>query len=175
MTDWQTIVDKYGRLVWHTAYRLLNNEADASDCFQETFLSALEVVKKEPVRDFKALLSRIATARAIDILRHRITQEKRFVGEDGTAEMPDRREIEPDKALEQKDLADRVRQLLVKLPPQEAEVFCLRHFEDMSLRQIAGQLGISTVHAGVILHRGKEKLRALIDLPQEMKGGQNNE
>ena len=45
------------------------------------------------------------------------------------------------------------------LPPQEAQVFCLRYLNDMSYRQIAKQLDIKTNAAGVLLHRARIKLR----------------
>ncbi|MCY2954074.1 MAG: hypothetical protein NTU53_19210, partial [Planctomycetota bacterium] len=43
-------VREYGPLVWKTAYRLLPSEADAADCFQETFISAMEASCRSPVR-----------------------------------------------------------------------------------------------------------------------------
>jgi len=64
--DWQMIVKKHGPAVWQTAYRLLGNHTDAADCFQETFVSALKVSRKQRVRNFSALLVRLATMRAID-------------------------------------------------------------------------------------------------------------
>ena len=42
MTDWEHVVRTHGPLVWQTAWRLLGQEADAADCFQETFVSAME-------------------------------------------------------------------------------------------------------------------------------------
>ena len=60
-----------GAAVWRTAYRLLGNRADADECFQEAFLAALEVSRREPVRDWGALLRRLAAARALDRLRRR--------------------------------------------------------------------------------------------------------
>jgi len=72
--DWQVVVEKYGPLIWRTAYRLLGNPADAADCFQETFVSALEVSRRQRVRNFSALLVRLATARAVDRLRQRMRQ-----------------------------------------------------------------------------------------------------
>ncbi len=63
--DWQMIVKKHGPAVWQTAYRLLGNNTDAADCFQETFVSALEVSRRQRVRNFSALLVRLATTRAI--------------------------------------------------------------------------------------------------------------
>lgn len=69
MIDWQIIIKEHGPVVWQTAYRLLGNHADAADCFQETFVSALEFCQHQRVRNFSALLARLATTRAIDQLR----------------------------------------------------------------------------------------------------------
>jgi RNA polymerase sigma-70 factor (ECF subfamily) len=71
MTDWKTIVDQYGGLVWAAAYRLVGNSADAADCFQETFLEAAKLARRDPVRDWAALLRHLTTARALDLLRVR--------------------------------------------------------------------------------------------------------
>jgi RNA polymerase sigma factor (sigma-70 family) len=73
--DWQTIVTECGPLVWRTAYRLLGNHADTADCFQETFLAALELSRRQPVRNMSGLLVRLATTRAIDRLRQRVRHE----------------------------------------------------------------------------------------------------
>ena len=43
MTDWPQIIATYGGLVWKTARSLLNNDADAADCFQETFVETLNL------------------------------------------------------------------------------------------------------------------------------------
>ncbi|MBA7711503.1 hypothetical protein ES703_120469 [subsurface metagenome] len=65
MIDWQMVVKKHGPAVWQTAYRLLGNHADTADCFQETFICALELSRRQRVRSFPALLVRSATTRAI--------------------------------------------------------------------------------------------------------------
>ena len=72
MVDWDAIVSREGPTVWRTVYRLLGNRADAEDCFQETFLSALTFANhQEHIRNPRALLQRFATARALDRLRRR--------------------------------------------------------------------------------------------------------
>jgi RNA polymerase sigma-70 factor (ECF subfamily) len=78
MTDWSQIVQQHGPMVWRTARRLLNNEADASDCFQWAFLSALEVERKEAIRNWPALLKRLAISRALDYLRRRRRESNRL-------------------------------------------------------------------------------------------------
>jgi RNA polymerase sigma-70 factor (ECF subfamily) len=70
----------------------------------------------------------------------------------------------PDQQAEQLELVEKVRQSLSSLPPQEAQVFCLRYLNDMSYRQIAAQLGITTNSAGVLLHRARSRLRESIEL-----------
>ena len=69
MTDWDDIVARHGRLVWETAWRMLGNHADASDCYQTCFMDAIKLAQRETVRDWPAALRRLATARALDILR----------------------------------------------------------------------------------------------------------
>src|SRR5688500_13327776 len=77
MTDWEGIVERDGPAVWRTVYRLLGRRADAEDCFQETFLAALELWRRQPVRHPRAALQRIATARAVDRLRRRYREAGR--------------------------------------------------------------------------------------------------
>src|SRR4051794_35257622 len=77
MPDWDAIVGQHGRLVWRTAYRLLGNDADAGDCFQETFLSALTAARRERIENWAGFLRRLATTRALDRLRRRLGQSGR--------------------------------------------------------------------------------------------------
>jgi RNA polymerase sigma-70 factor (ECF subfamily) len=164
VVDWQLIVKKYGPAVWLTAYRLLGNDADTADCFQETFTSALQLSRRQRIRSFSALLTRLATTRAIDLLRRRLRQSKIHAEPADSADVPGKNPG-PLQQVQTKELADRLRNALIQLPPQEAQVFCLRYFNDMSYRQIAGELGIKTNTAGVLLHRSRAKLNALLDTP----------
>lgn len=160
--DWQRIIEKHGAIVWQTAYRLLGNHTDAADCFQETFVCALEVSRRQRVRSFSALLVRLATARAIDQLRKRIRDEQAHLN---IKEMVNATSNDPGPAqeLQNRELAARLREALAQLPSNEAGVFCMRHFNDMSYRQIAKELRIKTGHAGVLLHRAREKLRNILE------------
>src|SRR5438445_557444 len=71
MPDWPTILSRDGPAAWRTAYRLLGHRADADECFQDACLAALEVSRRQPVRHWRALLQRLAAARAVDRLRER--------------------------------------------------------------------------------------------------------
>jgi RNA polymerase sigma factor (sigma-70 family) len=164
--DWQLIIEEHGSVVWKTAYRLLGNEADAADCFQETFVSALEFCRRQQVRNFSALLTRLATARAIDQLRRRFRRSRcETVPADWTT-LPSTNPC-PVQQAQHKELTDGLRKSLSKLPHQEAQAFCLRYLNDMSYRQIANELGIKANAAGVLLHRARAKLRESFELPMK--------
>jgi len=160
--DWPLILEKYGPGVWQTVYRFLGNEADAADCFQETFLCVLEVSRRQRVRNFSALLARVATSRAINRLRQRTRQSQRN-GDPAHLVLAAGSNPGPSRQAEGRELAAKLRQALAELPPQEAEAFCLRHFSDMSYRQIAKELGIKTNAAGMLLHRARTKLRNILE------------
>ena len=161
--DWQLIIEEHGTAVWQTAYRLLGNRADAADCFQETFVSALQFSRRRRVRNFPALLTRLATARAIDQLRRRFRRANLGAA---LADSPDVPSTNPGPAqvVQQQELTDALRESLSKLAPREAEAFCLRYLNDMSYRQIADELRVTTNAAGVLLHRARTKLRESFEL-----------
>lgn len=156
MTDWPAIVQQHGSLVWRTAYRLLSHEADAADCFQRTFLAAVELDAREPVRNWAAILTRLATARAMEQLRVRYRSAGRFspltVEPIGTSD-------DSLHAATAGELADRLRVALAGIEPRQAEVFCLVCLEGRSNQDAAELMGITAAHAGVLLQRGRRALR----------------
>jgi RNA polymerase sigma-70 factor (ECF subfamily) len=163
MTEWSQIVRQYGPMVWRTAHRLLNNEADASDCFQRAFISALELERAQLIRNWRAVLKRLATARAVECLRRRRRESGRR--EDCQDRLIiDRKTVGPVQAAEAGELAGRLREAVAMPDDQQAQVFCLACLEDLSYQDIAGQLGITVNHVGVLLHRARanlqERLRA---------------
>lgn len=160
--DWQQIVKEYGPIVWRTAYRLLGNHTDAADCFQETFVSALEVARRQRVRHFPALLVQLATARAIDRLRQRFRYPQLSIDAVDLIFVPNE-DPGPVEQVQTQELAGRLRKALAYLPPKQAQVFCLRYFNELSYGKIAKQLGIRTNTARVLLHRARMKLHTFFD------------
>jgi RNA polymerase sigma-70 factor (ECF subfamily) len=154
--NWSDIVRDFGPLVWRTARRLLRDHADAADCFQQTFVSALQLETREPVSNWPGLLQRIATARALDLLRKRMrhpTSDLEFA--DSVPSTLD----DPVSMAQGAELGDRLREALATLPAQQSEVFCLRHLNELSYQEISTQLGMSIDAVGVTLHRARGRLR----------------
>ncbi len=158
MTDWSQIVTEHGPAVWRTARRLLGHEADAADCFQRTFVSALELERKEPVRNWPALLKRLATARALEQLRQR-RRERDRMGPLPELEAVDGKAVDPAEAAVAGDLTQRLRLALAELEPRQAEVVSLACLEGLTYEEIGGVLGLPTSTVGVLLHRARSVLR----------------
>ena len=161
MTDWQRVVSEHSDAVRQTAWRLVGNEADAADCLQEAFMAAVKVSRNRRVRNWRGLLKVLATRRALDKLRSRIRQSAR------SSSLADWSAVAspapgPVQTAEAAELAARLRLALPQLSPAQAEVFCLRHLDDLSYRQIAGQLDIKMSAVGVLLHRARTRLREIL-------------
>jgi RNA polymerase sigma-70 factor, ECF subfamily len=155
------IVDQHGQLVWTTVWRLLGHPADALDCYQETFLEAVKVARREPVDNWAALLRHLATARALDLLRARCRQRNRtdaLVDPDALASQT----ASPREEAEANELAERLRAALAQLPHDQAEVFCLSCLDKLTYREIAERLKLTTNAVGVLLHRARGRLRELL-------------
>ena len=161
MAEWQTIVSRHSPAVWRTAYRLLGDRDAAADCFQETFLTALELSRRQKVRNWAALLVRLCTCRAMDQLRRRLRHADRHdeLADWSTVASPNPGPVEHAQADE---LSRRLRSALTELPDGQAEVFCLRCLNELSYREIARQLGIKPSAVGVLLHRARARLRQLL-------------
>jgi RNA polymerase sigma-70 factor, ECF subfamily len=161
MTDWDSIVDEHGPLVWRAAYRLLGNEADAADCYQEAFAAALQVSRREAVRNWPAMLQKLATTHALDRLRRRLKQAARQDARPDVDKMPSA-DPGPDRLAQGQELLGRLRGALIELPEMQAQAFWLTGIEEMSYQEAALELGIEPNHLGVLLHRARLRLRELL-------------
>jgi len=159
--EWPAIVRDHGAIVWKTAYRLLGHEADAADCFQETFVSAMDVAGRQQVENWPGLLQKLATSRALDQLRRRMREAQRRTRDVSWDRMTAAGEGPLQEAMDS-ELGDRLRAALCELTPKEAAVFCLRWLSELSYEEIASQLGLSVGGVGVTLHRARARLQELL-------------
>lgn len=159
MPDWREILSRDGPAAWRTAYRIVGNSADADECLQEACLAAWNVSRRQPVHNWRALLKRLATTRAIDRLRDRSRRRAREEAVDG--DWHDAGAPLPAQRMEDEELIEQLRSALAQIPPKQAELFCL-YLDQWSYQEIADQLDISTSRVGVLLHRAREKLARIL-------------
>ena len=157
MVDWTQLVHEHGPLVWQTVYRLVGHGPDAADCFQNTFIAAMQLARREAVLHWPAMLKRLATTQALDCLRRR-TRERDH--RPRLAEEASRRCVgTPEQIIEQTELAEAVRLALSVIEPRQAEVFCLACLDGWSYGEIGARMGITVNYVGVLLSRARAALR----------------
>lgn len=161
MPDWDMIIREHKAAVWRTAYRLVGNPSDADECMQEAFVAAVALARRSQVRNWPAILRRLAMARGIDCLRRRVSNRASIQDESTLASAMDR-EAFPDAIAQKRELVERLRLALAQLPPLQAQAACLRYLDEMEYEEISHELQISVRHVGVVLSRAREKLRKLL-------------
>jgi RNA polymerase sigma-70 factor (ECF subfamily) len=167
MTDWEGIVRGNGPTVWRTLFRLLGRRADVDECFQETFLSALEISRKQNVVCWSALLQTVATRKAVDRLRRKYRNREEFaISEAAASGLSD-----PARAVEEAERAGLLAKAMTRLPARQAEAICLHALSGWSYQEIGKQLGMSSSAVGTMIHRGKQRLRELLEVSLGAKSG----
>jgi RNA polymerase sigma-70 factor (ECF subfamily) len=172
MIDWPLILAEHGPAVWRTVYRLLDHHADALDCYQETFLAAWRFAERQPVADWTAFLTSLATRRALDRLRQRYRNRTREIAIDGAPE-PSSDAESPLGYAGARELMDRMRAGMAELPDKQAEVFWLSCIEGRSHHEISERMEIGPGEVRVLLHRARMHLRMVLDRSATTKGQRN--
>jgi len=164
VVDWTTIVEQYGPTVWRTVNRLVPSIADSEDCFQKAFISAWKFSQTQRIRNWQALLRRMATARALERCRELIRHRGRLTALPD-AGLIDKRLRDPADNILAMELEERLRFALAEIDHREAEVFCLTCLEGFTYREVGAQLGLSVNHVGVLLNRARSTLQEKLGHP----------
>jgi RNA polymerase sigma-70 factor (ECF subfamily) len=158
--DWNTILERDGPIAWRAAYRLLGNATDADDCLQDAALAAVQLSRQEPVANWRALLTRLASARALDRLRQRYRSRIRGAYDDQLANIADPHQL--DDAARLDELRTRLRIALTQLSPEQAKAFSLCALEGWTYAEAAAELQTPAGTVGVLVHRARQQLRELL-------------
>jgi len=161
----EELADRYGQMVFATAYRVLGNAQDAEDTLQEVFLKLLGRwngrLKPDAVRDWGAFLRVAASRCALDMLRRKVRRKR--AADKLSEEVELAAKEDPRRSANQREEARLLRQALSLLPNRDARIFALRYFEDLPYAEIAEQMSLSTSQVGVILHRARKRLQEILE------------
>ena len=155
------------RLLAYAAHRLRDIH-DAEDVVQEVFVRAyIERAKHRDVLEVSAYLYRMTSNACADLMRKRcgrspmlrILPRSDDPLETGGPASPERG---PSQATSDIEEADRVEQLLARLPRAQAEAVRLRVFGELTLGEIALLNGCSIHTVSSRLRYGFRKLRRLV-------------
>jgi RNA polymerase sigma-70 factor (ECF subfamily) len=150
------VFDRFGKVVFDTAYRLTQNRDDAQDVVQEVFLGLPGALGSYEGRgSFEGWLRRVTARRALMLLRSR--RQKREVSIDsgpglGGAVPAD--QVEDRVAIEQG---------IASLRDGQRIVFVLKQIEGYSHKEIAKLLSISVLASRSRYHRALKRLREFLE------------
>jgi len=166
----ETLVEIYSPRLYGYFYRLTGRREDAEDLLQEVFVRVVRMIGRyEHDNRFDAWLFRIAT----NLVRDRVRRQRRSPGGEASGrqghepgileEVPDDDVDQPDDVLQTAEQVDQLQRALKRLPGAEREVILLRHFSQMSFKEVAEAMGTPLGTALARAHRGLAKLRQLME------------
>jgi RNA polymerase sigma-70 factor (ECF subfamily) len=160
------LVEKYERKIYRLAKHITQNDEDAEDVLQETFLKAYSHLGSfEGQSKFYTWIVRIAVNEALMKLRKR--KSDRTVSLDEPQEAGEEtvtREIavwddDPEQRYSQEELREILDNAVNSLKPSFRTVFALRDIEELSTEETAEALGISVPAVKSRLLRARLQLR----------------
>jgi RNA polymerase sigma-70 factor (ECF subfamily) len=164
-SGFEVLVKEHTSKIVGLAWRLVGNREEAEDLAQEAFLRlhrSLPTFRGDS--RISTWLYRTTTRLAIDHLRRdRIKRKLFFFRQDNDA--PDPVELASDGRRDQRhellaqEAMQTLRKGLKKLSARQQVIFTLRHYEGLSLKEIAEQLGLETGTVKAHLHRAVTQLR----------------
>jgi RNA polymerase sigma factor (sigma-70 family) len=140
-----SIMQRHGRELVTMLWRILGNEQDVCDAYQDTFLQLAHYEGGQKPEHVKAYIFRTANNVAISMLRRRIAERKRM----STAIITGKHIPSPAKELDSKYLQESLRCYIAQLPEHLRNVITLRDLAELSYAQIGRILGISAATARV--------------------------
>jgi RNA polymerase sigma-70 factor (ECF subfamily) len=159
-------VRHYQRKITRVAYRLLRDMGEADCAAQESFLRAWQNLGEfREGSTFETWLTRICINWCKDRLKrrrlvlyfHQIANETADeTGPRDTAPHPD---PSPERRAMSREIRERLRDAIETLSPRQKTVFTLKHFEQLSIPEIAELTGLDTGTVKSHLFRAARKIR----------------
>lgn len=157
------LMERHHRRLYRVALAYLRHPDDALDAVQETFVKAfVHAPRWDGAADVAPWLTRIAVNQSIDIYRRGRRRRAAEEPLDDAAGAPRPLALDdpsPERQVLGREIGERVGSALRTLPERQRAVFVLRHYEELSLEEIARTLGMSLGTVKSSLHRAVARMR----------------
>jgi len=147
-------------MVYNFIYRMTQNEADAEELTQETFIKVWNGLDGfRPDSSVKAWIYRIASNVCLDSFRkNKRTPQMEGMETDDEFLYDEKIPLIEDEIYKSK-MAECIRNYIAKLPDDYRAIIMLHDIEGIKNSDIAGILGISLDSVKIRLHRARGRLR----------------
>ena len=158
------LVGRYQRKIFRVAYAIVRDESEADVVTQDVFVQAYtNLARFEGRAGLETWLTRIAINRSRDSLRRRkfVSLFVRRGDEDESEAMiePVDDRPDPERQLMSGQLRIAIARAEKQLSSQQKTIFRLRHYENLSLEEIADHLGLRAGTVRAHLFRAIHKIR----------------
>jgi len=156
------LVDRYADYAFSVAYRVVNNEEEAKDIVQESFISVWNNIDRfDAGRNFSNWLYRIIINKGYDSLRRmKLRMNHAEVNNpDFTGIISDNN---PEKKLDNEEIGRVIRLMTEKLSPKQKMVFILSELEGLSHDDISEITGMAKSSVKSNLNHARQKIRVFI-------------
>ena len=164
--EFSRLVDTYSSKIYRLAIKMLNQQQDAEDVLQETFVKAYRGLKNFDGRSkISTWLFRIATNEALMVIRKKhpdvVSLDEPIETEEGEQEPVQIIDwcCLPENELLSEESRERLDAAVQKLPERLRVVFLLRDINDLSTHETAEVLGLSDTAVKTRLSRARLRLR----------------
>ena len=172
------IFDKYHKKVYRIAYGVVRHREEALDIVQEVFIKLFRSIKNFKGRShFYTYLYRMVMNTAIDHARKMGKQFVSSLDEEGSFEPSDKVEKGPEKVLLHKELEEKVKWAMEKLPAEQRAALIFRDVEGLSYQEMADTVGCSIGTVMSRLHYARKRMQELLKDyvgPQGQSSGPSN-
>jgi RNA polymerase sigma-70 factor, ECF subfamily len=167
----EEIFGRYREKVYRIAYGVVRHREDALDIVQEVFVKLFRSIKNfEGKSKFYTYLYRMALNTAIDHSRKLKRPPMMSIDEGGGFQLSDGSEKRPDRILAQKELEERLKEAMDKLPNDQRAALLFREVEGLSYQEMAEAMGCSIGTVMSRLHYGRKKVQD--SLKNYLRGGE---
>lgn len=134
--SFEILVDRYYKVLFNVAYRMLHEPEDARDVTQTAFLKAYEKLSTyDPQHKFFSWIYRIVVNESLNQLARRRPQEPVHT-------QIEARDKGPDEELDASRMSDAIGRALMRVTLDHREVLILRHFLSLSYQEMSSVLGL---------------------------------
>lgn len=140
--------------LYRIAYRLLENQSNAEDMVQETYIKLWNKrVELENIDNKRSFAFVVIRNLCLDHLRK--VKDRLSIGNDDP--IPETESLS--KMIEDRDTVECVRNLVNKLPEQQRMVMIFKHWDDYSDEEIEEITGLSAINIRVTLSRARKTIK----------------
>ena len=150
------LMDRYERKLFNAAYRVVDDYEDAMDATQSAFVKAYQNLQSfDPSRRFFSWIYRILLNESLNIVKAR----KRFDTLDDSLAVKSKN---PEERYGDQDTGRSVQSALMDLKTDHRVVIVLKHYQDMSYREMSEVVGVPEKTIKSRLFSARQQLKDIL-------------